>query len=176
MYLFDTNALIIRRFENSDAESFYELNSHPTVMRYIRPVKSRAECDAFLAENLVLYQNDSAIGRYYVAEKSTGHFAGTFSVLMMPDRDAFHVGYALMPWAQGRGWAKELLAGGLRWLAAKSNRNEIFAITAPANMVSVALLQKAGFRQEEDIVDQGKILNVFRIQRSAIVEEPASAT
>lgn len=176
MYLFDTNQLIIRKFYKSDMEEFYQLNSHPEVMRYIRPVKSREECDAFLLENIQLYQNGSAIGRYHVAEKATQIFAGTFSVLMMPDRDAFHVGYALMPWAQGRGWAKELLSGGLQWLAANSGRPEIFAITEAANLVSVALLQKTGFQRQDDITNHGKHLTVFMIQRSAVLRQPASPT
>lgn len=176
MHLFDTNVLIISRFDESDEEDFYQLNSHSDVMRYIRPVKSREECALFLLENIKLYRDGSTIGRYHVAEKSTGNFAGTFSVLMMPDRDAFHVGYALMPWAQGRGWAKELLQGGLQWLAAKSKRPEIFAITEPANQISVVLLQKAGFQQLDDITDHGKQLNVFMILRSAVLEQPASAT
>lgn len=176
MYLFDTNRLIIRQFNLSDVEHFFQLNSHPDVMRYIRPVKSREECDTFLGENIQLYQDGSAIGRYHVAEKSTSEFAGTFSVLMMPDRDAFHIGYALMPWAQGRGWAKELIQGGLQWLAVKSERPEIFAITEPANIVSVALLQKAGFQPMPDIIDHGKKLNVFMIQRTTVLQQPASAT
>jgi len=176
MYSFNTNHLIIRVFNESDQEDFYQLNSHPDVMRYIRPVKNREECDAFLLENIRLYKDGSTIGRYHVAEKFTGNFAGTFSVLMMPDRNAFHVGYALMPWAQGRGWAKELLQGGLQWLAAKSERPEIFAITEPGNFVSVAILQKAGFQRLDDIIDHGKNLHVFMIQRSSLLQQPASAT
>ncbi len=176
MHLFNTNSLIIRQFDKSDQESFYQLNSHPDVMRYIRPVKSREECDAFLLENIQLYKEGSAIGRYHVAERSTGNFAGTFSVLMMPGRNAFHVGYALMPWAQGRGWAKELLQGGLQWLAANSERPEVFAITEPINLASVAILQKAGFQRLDDMVDHGKKLNVFMIQRSTLLQQPASAT
>ncbi len=106
MNLFDTNRLIIRQFELSDEEDFYQLNSDPGVMRYIRPPKNRIECQLFLKENVQLYRSDSAIGRYHVAEKSSRQFIGTFSVLMMPDRDAFHIGYALMPDAQGKGLAK----------------------------------------------------------------------
>lgn len=176
MSLFVTNNLIIRQFDRSDAEAFYQLNSHPEVMRYIRPVKSREECDAFLLENIQLYQTGSAIGRYYVGEKGSQTFAGTFSVLMMPDREALHIGYALMPWAQGRGWAKELLFAGLQWLVAQSERPEIFAITEPANLPSVALLQKAGFQRQADMMDHGKNLNVFMIQRSFLLQQQVSAT
>jgi len=170
MYLFTTNNLIIRRFDKGDEEAFYQLNSHQDVMRYIRPVKNREESEAFLQENIQLYQDGSCIGRYYVGEKATRSFAGTFSVLMMPDRDAFHIGYALMPWAQGRGWAKELLIAGLHWLAVNSERPTIFAITEPANLPSVAILQKAGCQYLEDITDHGKILNVFMIERAFLLQ------
>lgn len=176
MYVFDTNNLIISRFNRTHAEDFFQLNSHTVLMRYIRPVKNRSESDDFLNENINLYKDGSAIGRYHVAEKAGGLFAGTFSVLMMPDRDAFHVGYALMPWAQGKGWAKELLRTGLEWLAGTSERPEIFAITEPANLPSVAILQKAGFQQLDDITDHGKKLNVFMIQRSFVMAQQASAT
>ncbi|TDO25832.1 GNAT family N-acetyltransferase [Sediminibacterium goheungense] len=175
MNLFTTNRLIVRKFEWADEEDFYQLNSHPDVMRFIRPAKTREECRLFLNENLQLYQAGSAIGRYHVAEKSSYRFAGTFSVLMMPDRDAFHIGYALMPDAQGKGLAKELLQAGLQWLAMNSERPEIFAITSTENIPSVALLQKAGFAQLEDITDHGKQLNVFMIPRSQISNQQASA-
>lgn len=171
MNLFYTNRLIIRQFELQDEEDFYLLNSHPGVMKYIRPAKNREECRLFLNENLHLYRSGSAIGRYHVAEKSSHQFVGTFSVLMMPDRDAFHIGYALMPDAQGKGLAKELLQTGLHWLAMNSERPEIFAITSPENLPSVALLQKAGFTQLEDITDHGKQLSVFMIPRSQISKQ-----
>ncbi len=171
MNVFTTNRLIVRHFELGDEEDFYQLNSHPDVMRYIRPPKNREECKLFLNENVQLYRSGSAIGRYHVAEKLPHQFAGTFSVLMMPDRDAFHIGYALMPDAQGKGLAKELLQAGLLWLAMNSGRPEIFAITSPENLPSVALLQKAGFTQLEDITDHGKQLNVFMILRSQISKQ-----
>jgi [ribosomal protein S5]-alanine N-acetyltransferase len=176
MNLFTTNRLIVRHFELNDVEDFYYLNSHPDVMRYIRPPKNREECALFLNENIQLYRAGSPIGRYHVAEKLSYQFAGTFSVLMMPDRDAFHIGYALMPDVQGKGLAKELLQAGLQWLAMNSERPEIFAITAPENLPSVALLQKAGFSQLEDINDHGKQLNVFMIPRSQIGKQQASAS
>ncbi len=163
MNVFDTNQLIVSQFDETHVADFFALNSHPEVMRYIRPVKNELECRSFLKENISLYKPGSVIGRYHVAEKATNSFVGTFSVLMMPDRDAYHIGYALMPWAQGRGWAKELVLGGLKWVFANTDKSELFAITEPENIRSVALLEKTGFVLQENIKGHKDDLSVFVI-------------
>lgn len=167
MNLFVTNQLIIRQFNESDAPAFYALNSHSGVMRYIRPVKNEEECKAFLQENIRLYTDQSVIGRYYVAEKTSQAFVGTFSVLMMPDRDAYHIGYALMPWAQGRGWAKELVKAGIEWFFSHSTQTILYAITEQLNAASVAVLQKTGFSFLETIEQRDILLDVFHISKKA---------
>lgn len=169
MSLFTTNRLTIRQFRETDLADFYLLNSHPEVMRYIRPVKTEQECADFLRENLRLYQAGSIIGRYHVAEKETNAFVGTFSVLMMPDRDAYHIGYALMPWAQGKGLAKELVYDGLRFVANRSERPIIYAITEPVNLSSVAVLLKSGFVQVEKLVQLEALLDVYAIERKELI-------
>jgi len=166
MNIFGTNHLIISRFDETHESDFFTLNSHPEVMRYIRPVKNEEECRTFLAENIRLYRSGSVIGRYHVAEKNTHLFVGTFSVLMMPDRDAYHIGYALMPWAQGRGWAKELVLGGLKWVFANTDKSELFAITEPENIRSVAVLERTGFSFLESIQQNQALLSVYTINRS----------
>lgn len=171
MSLFATNRLTIRQFRETDLADFYLLNSHPEVMRYIRPVKTEQECADFLRENLRLYQAGSIIGRYHVAEKATNAFVGTFSVLMMPDRDAYHIGYALMPWAQGRGLAKELVYDGLRFVAERSEKPVIYAITEPINLSSIAVLEKSGFLHIEKLLQQEKLLDVYAIQKNTITKE-----
>jgi RimJ/RimL family protein N-acetyltransferase len=167
MNVFHTNQLIVSRFNTTHEADFFALNSHPEVMRYIRPVKTEEECRAFLKENIRLYKDGSVIGRYHVAAKSTLAFAGTFSVLMMPDRDAFHIGYALMPWAQGKGWAKELVINGLRWVFENTDQPQIFAITEPDNIASSFVLVKTGFLKLESIQQSGKLLNVYVSHRNA---------
>lgn len=167
MNVFQTNQLIVSRFTTAHEADFFALNSHPEVMRYIRPVKTKEECRAFLKENIHLYKDGSVIGRYHVAAKSTLAFAGTFSVLMMPDRDGFHIGYALMPWAQGKGWAKELVINGLHWVFEHTNQQQFFAITEPDNIASAFVLVKTGFLKLESIQQSGNLLDVYVIHRNA---------
>jgi len=165
--MFETNQLLVSKFDTRHEADFFALNSHPEVMRYIRPVKTEDECGTFLRENIQLYQDGSVIGRYHVAEKATHSFAGTFSVLMMPDRDAYHIGYALMPWAQGRGWAKELVINGLKWVFESTDQKQIFAITEPENIASVTVLQKTGFSFLESIEQRSTTLDVYYICRNS---------
>ena len=174
--IFTTNQLIVSCFNRCDEDNLYDMNSHLDVMQYIQPVKSRSESDAFLLNILRLYQEGSVIGHYKVALKETGHFIGSLSVLMMPDRSAYHIGYALMPPAQGKGLAKELLAGGLDWLVKNNERPIIYAITRPQNLPSIALLQKIGFQFLENIIDHGHELQVYTIPRSHLLQQAASAT
>lgn len=167
MNIFHTNQLIVSRFNSTHEADFFAVNSHPEVMRYIRAVKTEEECRSFLKENINLYQDGSVIGRYHVAEKATQKFAGMFSVLMMPDRDGFHIGYALMPWAQGRGWAKELVINGLHWFFEHTDQQQIFAITEPKNIASAFVLEKTGFSKLESMEQNGKQLDVYVIHRNA---------
>ena len=160
MLLFETERLLVRRFTADDAESFFRFNSHPEVMRYIRPVKNREECDAFLQENLNLYQDGSVLGRYMVTEKTTGDFIGSFSLLYMSGSDDIHIGYGLMPENWNRGYAVELLKSGVNYFFANTERKILFAITEPANTASQKVLEKAGFTLKGP-VKQDKLLDVF---------------
>lgn len=166
MNMFQTNQLIVSRFDVTHEADFFAVNSHPEVMRYIRPVKTEEECRSFLKENINLYKEGSVIGRYHVAEKTTQKFAGMFSVLMMPDRDGFHIGYALMPWAQGKGWAKELVINGILWVFENTSQRQMFAITEPENIASAFVLQKTGFSKLESVEQNGKQLEVYVIHRN----------
>ena len=166
MTIFSTNQLIVSRFDTTREADFFAINSHPEVMRYIRPIKTKEECQSFLLENIKLYKDGSVIGRYHVAEKTTHRFVGMFSILMMPDRDAFHIGYALMPWAQGKGWAKELVFNGVQWFFDHSNQKQVFAITEPENIASGFVLLKTGFLKMESIAQKDKTLDVYCMNRN----------
>jgi len=81
-------------------------------MRYIRPTKTREESDAFLEENFNLYLDGFPYGRMFVADKESGQFVGTFSLLYLGGEADYHIGYALMPEYWGMGYATELVRNG----------------------------------------------------------------
>ncbi len=165
--LFETERVLVRRFIQDDADYFFQINSHPDVMKYIRPVKNREECDAFLAENIHLYKEDSVVGRFAAIEKQTGSMLGTFSFLYLSGDADFHLGYALLPGAWGKGFATELVLAGVPFFFANTKHPEVFAITDTANEASQRVLLRSGFIKKGEKEEYGKIVELYSASKIA---------
>lgn len=165
MPVFETKRLLVRRFTPADAEYFYLLNSNEKVMHFIRPVKDRQQSDAFLSENLSFYQDGSCLGRFGVFEKKSGDFIGTFSFLYLSGEADFHLGYALLPQAWGKGFATELVKAGIPYFFTHTVKTEIFAITHADNGSSQQVLLKSGFHKKSQMVEKGQTLELFVLRR-----------
>jgi ribosomal-protein-alanine N-acetyltransferase len=169
MVLFETDRTIVKRFTAADAEFFFQVNGDPDIMRFIRKPKNREESDLFLQENINFYQDGSTLGRYAVFEKGSEKFLGTFSFLYMSGDADFHLGYALIPEAWGKGFATELTRAGITYFFNQTEKPVIFAITEAANDASQAVLLKAGFIKKSQTEENGKTVDMFYITRSGEV-------
>ncbi len=163
MTIFTTQHFTVRHFTNADKEAFYLINSNAEVMAYIRPVKNRAGCDAFLDEQLQDYIAEPKIGRWYVVEKESDRLIGMFSILHMQGNNNYHIGYALMPNEWGKGYATELLLAGVVHFFANFKEQQLFAITQPENIASEKVLAKAGFTLKGTTITDDITLNLFSI-------------
>ncbi len=165
MLVFETERLVVKRFTKEDGYPFFLLNSNEKVMHFIRPIKNRQQSDAFLVENMAFYLDNSCLGRFAVFEKSSGDFVGTFSFLYLSGESDFHLGYALLPGAWGRGFATELVSAGIPYFFEHSGKSSIFAITHNDNGPSQQVLLKCGFYREGQILQNGEMLELFIIKR-----------
>ena len=165
MVLFETERMTVRRFTTEDAEAFFLVNGNPEVVKFIRPAKSRADSDAFLQENLNFYKEGSCLGRFAVLEKQTQQFLGSFSFLYLSGDADFHLGYALLPEAWGKGYATELVATGINYFFAHTDHLAIFAITQSENQASRNVLIKSGFLEKGQVEEYNKTLDLFYIIR-----------
>ncbi len=172
MLLFETDRLRVRKFDSADAYPFFQLNSNPQTMQYIRPVKDRQACDAFLQENLQLYKQGSIAGRFAVMEKDINEVIGTFSCLYLTAEDNFHLGYAFMPDYWGKGYATELLVAGVAYFFHNTQREAVFAITEAANVASRRVLIKSGFVEKGQVLEGGKNLELFVFRKDIQLETP----
>lgn len=172
MLLFETDRLQVRRFDTADADAFFFLNSHPLVMQFIRPVKDREACDAFLQENLQLYKQGSITGRFAVMKKDINEVIGTFSCLYLTAEDNFHLGYAFMPDYWGKGYATELLVAGVAYFFNNTQKEAVFAITEPSNNASRRVLIKSGFTEKGQVLERGKSLDLFVFRKDIQLETP----
>jgi RimJ/RimL family protein N-acetyltransferase len=146
LLIFQTQRLTVRRYTMDDAGDFFRFSGDEQVMRYIRPAIGRQESDKFLAENIQMYQTYPNAGRWAVLQKFTGHYVGSFSILVMDaDSSQMHIGYALLPQYWGLGYATELLKTGIQYFFNKHKADELFAITQIPNTQSQNVLLKAGF-------------------------------
>jgi len=171
---FETERLIVRQFTADDAADFFLFNSSEQVLKYIRPTKNREESDAFLEENLNLYLDGFPYGRMYVAEKTTGNFVGTFSILYLDGEADYHIGYALMPNYWGRGFASELVKYGSAIFFERTNHENLFAITQPENIASETVLYKNNFEPAGKFLLKEEPLNLFSLSRASFNRNQAN--
>ncbi len=174
MVLFETERLIVRRFIQADAEGFFRLNGDSEVVKYIRPVKSEAECIVFLEENIRLYQDGSLIGRYAVVDKVDQTFIGSYAFLYLKGEADIHTGYALLRDAWGKGFATELVKKGVAYFFENTHKDALYAITETVHTASQKVLLKSGMLLEGQTEENGKMLNLYYITREQFLSESAT--
>lgn len=165
MLLFETDKYLVRRFTLAEADEFFRINGNPDVVKFIRPAKTREESNAFLKENINLYQNGSLVGRFAVFEKHIHEFVGTFSFLYLSGQEELHIGYALVPEAWGKGIATELVIKGISHFFEKTTKTALFAITSSANHASQKVLIKSGMFARGQVFEHGEMLDLFSVTR-----------
>jgi len=159
--IFETSRLIVRRYDASDVEDFYLLNSDPDVMRYIRQPKTFEESRQFLLENIAFYDKHPQFGRFAVNEKGSGNFAGSFAIIPLDHTNHWQVGYALMKPYWGKGYATELVRSGLDYAFTICGLEYLAGVTEILNDDSQKVLLKAGFFYEKNFIEGVKELKLF---------------
>lgn len=148
--IFETTRLTVREFIPNDAALFFGIYGDKTVMKHIRKALSRAESDNFLDENIRFYKQHAGLGRWCVTEKASNNFIGTFALIYLPfegEEDKVQIGYALVPGAWGKGYAKELTTAGVDYYFMHHTGLELHAVTTTENLASKKVLLKCGFRE-----------------------------
>jgi len=144
--IFETKRLIVRQYNfEIDAEGFFLLNGDEEVMRYIRPAKTREECDVFLKEIIANAEANPVMGRWAAIEKETEKFIGSFAIIPIENTEYIQLGYALLKKYWGKGFASELTKAGLEFYFSTSSAEKIYALAEKPNIASHRVLLKNGF-------------------------------
>jgi ribosomal-protein-alanine N-acetyltransferase len=163
--IFETSRLIVRRFTEDDDEIFFLLNGNAEVVRYIRPVMNKKECDEFLLKVIADANATPLYGRWAVHEKIPGAFAGSFAIIPVTNSDRMQLGYSLLPSEWGKGYATELTKAGLEYVFAQTSLDIIYAYTEKPNLASQKVLLKCGFHYAGEKKEAGKELAEFILER-----------
>lgn len=152
-----TDHLTLRGHTVADFEASAAMWADPSVVRYISSTPSTRE-EAW--GRLLRYAGLWALlgyGYWVVEETATGRFAGEVGFaefrrdLRLPVPKGPEIGWALAPWAQGRGWAEEAVRAALAWGDRTWRSPRCICLIAPDNAPSVRLAQKTGFVEVGEI-------------------------
>lgn len=164
----ETDRLIVRRFRPDDLDSFVAYRADPDVARFQSWENfTRAEGVQFIAE--MARQHPDTPGEWFqfaVELKSTGKMIGDCALHAFAERRTeAEIGFSLASAYQGRGYAREALAGLLDYAFSTLKKSRIEALTDARNSKSIAVLERLGFVRDaamrEPVEFKGEICSEF---------------
>lgn len=153
--------LILRRWNESDREPFYQMNSDPDVMRFLPKPLSREESDAMIVRMEEHFERNG-FSWWALEKKETREFIG-FAGLVIPTFEAHftpcvEIGWRLAKAHWKNGYATEAAKAALEFGFSKIGLQEIVSLTVPANLPSIAVMERLGMRRNpSDDFDHPKL-------------------
>ena len=149
----ETERLILRKFEESDAETFHEYRTNPQVALY----QGEGWVDYTLeqASKFVQEQMNFDPGipdtwfQIAVELKDGGKLIGDLAIHTLPqDSNQIEIGFTLNPLYQKKGFGIEAVRCLLGYLFTVLNIHRVVAISDVRNSSSIRLIEKIGMRKE----------------------------
>ncbi|MES2864263.1 MAG: GNAT family N-acetyltransferase [Bacteroidota bacterium] len=162
--IIETERLLLRPFEKSDAEALFEMDKNPNVHQYLwqKPVESIDEVYAYI-EIVQKQYVERGIGRFSTILKETGEIIGWTGIKFINDHiengntNFYDYGYRLNEKFWNKGYASEATKA---WLDYGFNEMKIEKMDAYAhaeNGASNHVLEKNGMKFMEDYLDENGI-------------------
>ncbi len=146
----ETERLVLRRLTTDDAPFILELLNDPAFLRYIgdKGVRTQADACRYIETGPMASYERHGFGLYRVELKDGGEPIGMCGLLRrdyLPDVD---IGFALLARHRAQGYAFEAASAVLVHARDTLGLKRVLAITSPANVTSISLLEDLGFRFE----------------------------
>ncbi|WP_426474402.1 GNAT family N-acetyltransferase [Chryseobacterium balustinum] len=166
--ILETNRLLLREFDTSDAESFYELNLNPNVIKYTgnSAFKDIDEAKAFL-ENYSDYQRNG-FGRWAVVDKSTKMFFGWCGLKYDENLNETDIGFRFFEHFWNQGFATESAKACINYGFEKLNLKTIIGRAMKENIPSIKVLEKIGLQYEKGFDFDGQEGVIYTIKNKMI--------
>lgn len=150
--ILETERLRLRGHSVADFDATAAMWDDPAVFRFISGKPSTRE-ESW--GRLLRYPGHWTLlghGFWLIEEKASGRFVGeggfgAFKRDMIPAFDAPEQGWALAPWAHGKGYAYEAVSATLAWGERHFGRRDFVCMIAPGNAPSLKLAAKLGYRE-----------------------------
>ncbi|MDW7693346.1 GNAT family N-acetyltransferase [Flammeovirgaceae bacterium SG7u.111] len=151
-YLFTSERLGFRNWEESDIAPFHELNSDRAVMEFFPKLPSLAESKAFVERMKGMYE-ERGYCYFAVDLLKTQKFIGFIGIAYQDYAADFtpcvDIGWRLAKLAWGKGYATEGAKACLEVAFEKFGLEEVYSLAPAVNLRSTAVMEKIGMEKQE---------------------------
>ncbi len=158
----ETERLLLMEFVKNDSEELFKMRSDERVLKYLDrdPHKSIEESELMIEGMIKTFNNKEGIN-WIIRKNDTMHVIGYIGFWRMRKEDVrAEIGYAMNPEFWSNGYMKEALSKVIDFGFNEFCLHSIEANVNPANISSIKLLEKFGFKKEayfkEDYFYNGK--------------------
>ena len=170
--ILETDRLLLRPLDFSDAEGMFRLDSNANVHKYLgnNPVKSIEESNHYI-ENVRNQYLQNGTGRFAVILKDTHEFIGWCGIKFITEPENNHVnfyeiGYRLTEKHWGKGYGYESAKAWLDYGFEKMNIKTIYASAHADNVRSNRILRKIGMLQTEQYYYENLLCNWYEMENN----------
>lgn len=167
----ETERLLLRELEISDAEQLFLLDSNPDVMKYVG-MKPLTEVEETKKQVEMIRQQyvDNGIGRFAVIEIESGLLIGWSGLKILRNpingfKDVYELGYRFLPEKWGKGYATESAKAWLNYGFNTLKTEIIYAYVDENNAASIKTLEKLGFENKGKFEDEGDICIWYELKK-----------
>jgi RimJ/RimL family protein N-acetyltransferase len=150
MIVLETERLILRGMDVTDAPFILALLNEPSFLRFIgdKKVRTIEDAEQYILNGPVASYNRNGFGLCVVELKETHNPIGMCGLLKRDELPHADIGFAFMPDFWNKGFAYEAAAAVMNDARERLKLERILAITNQDNESSIKLLQKLGLKLE----------------------------
>lgn len=151
--LISTDRLFIRKFDLNDAEFIYQLLNSEAWIKYIgnRNIRNLEDARNYIANSPLYFYQKFGFGPYLVALKDRYEPIGMCSLIKRDTLNDVDLGFAFLDPFIGKGYAYEASKAIIEFSEKTLALKKLVAIALPDNTASLKLLEKLGFRYQNNI-------------------------
>ena len=163
----ETERLTLRSHRLQDFDDSAAMWGDPEVTRYIggRPFSNEEVWTKLL--RYVGHWSVMGFGYWVIRDRATGRFVGEvgfadFKRDIQPSLEgAPEIGWALAPWAHGKGFATEAVRASVAWGVTHFESGRTACLISPENLASIRVAEKCGYKEFKRTTYKGQPTIIF---------------
>lgn len=149
--IIETERLILRTWEQKDAEPYFHINQDPKVLEFLRGPLTMQQINDFIPA-VNQHQEKHGYTLWATELKETGQLIGfvglNYTDWPAPFTPAVEIGWRLGSQYWQKGYATEAAKASLDYGFKKCKLQEIVSFTVPANIRSIRVMEKIGLKRD----------------------------